>query len=251
MCDYNDAIEANHQAAESADLSSSGGAVLKYHRRPDRRDARRRRLLRAGGRPRPGSRAAQRGRQSYLVQPFPLSPIRLPNHQITGLAADAPTPSATVLKRVRRDLAETTTSLIPDDHQRIGVDVATRTSSSTTRPPRRSRPPPTGPHRLGVAVPPWAGATMTRAVCPGARSLVSGAMCSWPPMRATRAPSSGHTDLGDLTRQPPPELTGQERDLGPDDPSTYPTPVLPARRWNSAGVRQRMGRARSGRSWST
>ena len=64
---------------------------------------------------------------SYAVQPFPTpSPVEAPGPQITGLAADAPTPSAPVLSGYAGTLAGD--SLIPGATTGVSViDVATGT----------------------------------------------------------------------------------------------------------------------------
>ena len=64
---------------------------------------------------------------SYAVWPFPTpSPVEAPGPHVTGLAADAPTPSATVLSGYAGTLADD--SLIPGATTGVSIiDVATGT----------------------------------------------------------------------------------------------------------------------------
>ena len=150
---------------------------------------------------------------SYAVQPFPTpSPVEAPGPQITGLAADAPTPSATVLSGYAGTLAGD--SLIPGATTGVSViDVATGTElvdqqASTPLTPASSNKVLTAWASLSAL---GGGHRMeTRAVLSGGTvTLVGGGDVLLAADAGDPSAVVGHAGLGDLARAAAAELTGQ------------------------------------------
>ena len=150
---------------------------------------------------------------SYAVQPFPTpSPVEAPGPQITGLAADAPTPSATVLSGYAGTLAGD--SLIPGATTGVSViDVATGTELVD-----HQASAPLTPASSNKVLTAWASLSAlggghrmeTRAVLSGGTvTLVGGGDVLLAADAGDPSAVVGHTGLGDLARAAAAELTGQ------------------------------------------
>ena len=150
---------------------------------------------------------------SYAVQPFPTpSPVEAPGPQITGLAADAPTPSATVLSGYAGTLAAD--SLIPGATTGVSViDVATGTELVD-----HQASAPLTPASSNKVLTAWASLSAlggghrmeTRAVLSGGTvTLVGGGDVLLAADAGDPSAVVGHAGLGDLARAAAAELTGQ------------------------------------------
>ena len=150
---------------------------------------------------------------SYAVQPFPTpSPVEAPGPQITGLAADAPTPSATVLSGYAGTLAGD--SLIPGATTGVSViDVATGTELVD-----HQASAPLTPASSNKVLTAWASLSAlggghrmeTRAVLSGGTvTLVGGGDVLLAADAGDPSAVVGHAGLGDLARAAAAELTGQ------------------------------------------
>ena len=150
---------------------------------------------------------------SYAVQPFPTpSPVEAPGPQITGLAADAPTPSATVLSGYAGTLAGD--SLIPGATTGVSViDVATGTELVD-----HQASVPLTPASSNKVLTAWASLSAlggghrmeTRAVLSGGTvTLVGGGDVLLAADAGDPSAVVGHAGLGDLARAAAAELTGQ------------------------------------------
>ena len=150
---------------------------------------------------------------SYAVQPFPTpSPVEAPGPQITGLAADAPTPSATVLSGYAGTLAGD--SLIPGATTGVSViDVATGTELVD-----HQASAPLTPASSNKVLTAWASLSAlggghrmeTRAVLSGGTvTLVGGGDVLLAADTGDPSAVVGHAGLGDLARAAAAELTGQ------------------------------------------
>ena len=150
---------------------------------------------------------------SYAVQPFPTpSPVEAPGPQITGLAADAPTPSATVLSGYAGTLAGD--SLIPGATTGVSViDVATGTELVD-----HQASAPLTPASSNKVLTAWASLSAlggshrmeTSAVLSGGTvTLVGGGDVLLAADAGDPSAVVGHAGLGDLARAAAAELTGQ------------------------------------------
>ena len=150
---------------------------------------------------------------SYAVQPFPTpSPVEAPGPQITGLAADAPTPSAPVLSGYAGTLAGD--SLIPGATTGVSViDVATGTELVD-----HQASAPLTPASSNKVLTAWASLSAlggghrmeTRAVLSGGTvTLVGGGDVLLAADAGDPSAVVGHAGLGDLARAAAAELTGQ------------------------------------------
>lgn len=150
---------------------------------------------------------------SYAVQPFPTpSPVEAPGPQITGLAADAPTPSAPVLSGYAGTLAGD--SLIPGATTGVSViDVATGTELVD-----HQASAPLTPASSNKVLTAWASLSAlggghrmeTRAVLSGSTvTLVGGGDVLLAADAGDPSAVVGHAGLGDLARAAAAELTGQ------------------------------------------
>ena len=150
---------------------------------------------------------------SYAVQPFPTPrPVEAPGPQITGLAADAPTPSATVLSGYAGTLAGD--SLIPGATTGVSViDVATGTELVD-----HQASAPLTPASSNKVLTAWASLSAlggghrmeTRAVLSGGTvTLVGGGDVLLAADAGDPSAVVGHAGLGDLARAAAAELTGQ------------------------------------------
>ena len=150
---------------------------------------------------------------SYAVQPFPIpSPVEAPGPQITGLAADAPTPSAPVLSGYAGTLAGD--SLIPGATTGVSViDVATGTELVD-----HQASAPLTPASSNKVLTAWASLSAlggghrmeTRAVLSGGTvTLVGGGDVLLAADAGDPSAVVGHAGLGDLARAAAAELTGQ------------------------------------------
>lgn len=150
---------------------------------------------------------------SYAVQPFPTpSPVEAPGPQITGLAADAPTPSAPVLSGYAGTLAGD--SLIPGATTGVSViDVATGTELVD-----HQASVPLTPASSNKVLTAWASLSAlggghrmeTRAVLSGGTvTLVGGGDVLLAADAGDPSAVVGHAGLGDLARAAAAELTGQ------------------------------------------
>ena len=150
---------------------------------------------------------------SYAVQPFPTpSPVEAPGPQITGLAADAPTPSATVLSGYAGTLAAD--SLIPGATTGVSIiDVATGTELVD-----HQASAPLTPASSNKVLTAWASLSAlggghrmeTRAVLSGSTvTLVGGGDVLLAADAGDPSAVVGHAGLGDLARAAAAELTGQ------------------------------------------
>ena len=150
---------------------------------------------------------------SYAVRPFPTpSPVEAPGPQITGLAADAPTPSATVLSGYAGTLAGD--SLIPGATTGVSViDVATGTELVD-----HQASAPLTPASSNKVLTAWASLSAlggghrmeTRAVLSGGTvTLVGGGDVLLAADAGDPSAVVGHAGLGDLARAAAAELTGQ------------------------------------------
>ena len=150
---------------------------------------------------------------SYAVQPFPTpSPVEAPGPQITGLAADAPTPSATVLSGYAGTLAGD--SLIPGATTGVSIiDVATGTELVD-----HQASAPLTPASSNKVLTAWASLSAlggghrmeTRAVLSGSTvTLVGGGDVLLAADAGDPSAVVGHAGLGDLARAAAAELTGQ------------------------------------------
>ena len=150
---------------------------------------------------------------SYAVQPFPTpSPVEAPGPQITGLAADAPTPSATVLSGYAGTLAAD--SLIPGATTGVSIiDVATGTELVD-----HQASAPLTPASSNKVLTAWASLSAlggghrmeTRAVLSGGTvTLVGGGDVLLAADAGDPSAVVGHAGLGDLARAAAAELTGQ------------------------------------------
>ena len=150
---------------------------------------------------------------SYAVQPFPTpSPVEAPGPQITGLAADAPTPSATVLSGYAGTLADD--SLIPGATTGVSIiDVATGTELVD-----HQASAPLTPASSNKVLTAWASLSAlggshrmeTSAVLSGSTvTLVGGGDVLLAADAGDPSAVVGHAGLGDLARAAAAELTGQ------------------------------------------
>ena len=150
---------------------------------------------------------------SYAVQPFPTpSPVEAPGPQVAGLAADAPTPSATVLSGYAGTLAGD--SLIPGATTGVSViDVATGTELVD-----HQASAPLTPASSNKVLTAWASLSAlggghrmeTRAVLSGGTvTLVGGGDVLLAADAGDPSAVVGHAGLGDLARAAAAELTGQ------------------------------------------
>ncbi len=150
---------------------------------------------------------------SYAVQPFPTpSPVEAPGPQITGLAADAPTPSAPVLSGYAGTLAGD--SLIPGATTGVSIiDVATGTELVD-----HQASAPLTPASSNKVLTAWASLSAlggghrmeTRAVLSGGTvTLVGGGDVLLAADAGDPSAVVGHAGLGDLARAAAAELTGQ------------------------------------------
>ena len=150
---------------------------------------------------------------SYAVRPFPTpSPVEAPGPQITGLAADAPTPSAPVLSGYAGTLAGD--SLIPGATTGVSViDVATGTELVD-----HQASAPLTPASSNKVLTAWASLSAlggghrmeTRAVLSGGTvTLVGGGDVLLAADAGDPSAVVGHAGLGDLARAAAAELTGQ------------------------------------------
>ena len=150
---------------------------------------------------------------SYAVQPFPTpSPVEAPGPQITGLAADAPTPSAPVLSGYAGTLAGD--SLIPGAATGVSIiDVATGTELVD-----HQASAPLTPASSNKVLTAWASLSAlggghrmeTRAVLSGGTvTLVGGGDVLLAADAGDPSAVVGHAGLGDLARAAAAELTGQ------------------------------------------
>ena len=150
---------------------------------------------------------------SYAVQPFPTpSPVEAPGPQITGLAADAPTPSAAVLSGYAGTLAGD--SLIPGATTGVSViDVATGTELVD-----HQASAPLTPASSNKVLTAWASLSAlggghrmeTRAVLSGGTvTLVGGGDVLLAADAGDPSAVVGHAGLGDLARAAAAELTAQ------------------------------------------
>ena len=150
---------------------------------------------------------------SYAVQPFPTpSPVEAPGPQITGLAADAPTPSATVLSGYAGTLAGD--SLIPGATTGVSIiDVATGTELVD-----HQASAPLTPASSNKVLTAWASLSAlggnhrmeTSAVLSGGTvTLVGGGDVLLAADAGDPSAVVGHAGLGDLARAAAAELTGQ------------------------------------------
>ena len=150
---------------------------------------------------------------SYAVQPFPTpSPVEAPGPQITGLAADAPTPSAPVLSGYAGTLAGD--SLIPGATTGVSViDVATGTELVD-----HQASAPLTPASSNKVLTAWASLSAlggshrveTSAVLSGGTvTLVGGGDVLLAADAGDPSAVVGHAGLGDLARAAAAELTGQ------------------------------------------
>ena len=150
---------------------------------------------------------------SYAVRPFPTpSPVEAPGPQITGLAADAPTPSATVLSGYAGTLADD--SLIPGATTGVSIiDVATGTELVD-----HQASAPLTPASSNKVLTAWASLSAlggghrmeTRAVLSGGTvTLVGGGDVLLAADAGDPSAVVGHAGLGDLARAAAAELTGQ------------------------------------------
>lgn len=150
---------------------------------------------------------------SYAVQPFPIpSPVEAPGPQITGLAADAPTPSAPVLSGYAGTLAGD--SLIPGATTGVSIiDVATGTELVD-----HQASAPLTPASSNKVLTAWASLSAlggghrmeTRAVLSGGTvTLVGGGDVLLAADAGDPSAVVGHAGLGDLARAAAAELTGQ------------------------------------------
>ena len=150
---------------------------------------------------------------SYAVQPFPTpSPVEAPGPHVTGLAADAPTPSAPVLSGYAGTLAGD--SLIPGATTGVSViDVATGTELVD-----HQASAPLTPASSNKVLTAWASLSAlggghrmeTRAVLSGGTvTLVGGGDVLLAADAGDPSAVVGHAGLGDLARAAAAELTGQ------------------------------------------
>ena len=150
---------------------------------------------------------------SYAVQPFPTpSPVEAPGPQITGLAADAPTPSAPVLSGYAGTLAGD--SLIPGATTGVSViDVATGTELVD-----HQASAPLTPASSNKVLTAWASLSAlggnhrmeTNAVLSGGTvTLVGGGDVLLAADAGDPSAVVGHAGLGDLARAAAAELTAQ------------------------------------------
>ena len=149
----------------------------------------------------------------YTVQPFPTpSPVEAPGPQVTGLAADAPTPSTTVLSGYAGTLAGD--SLIPGATTGVSIiDVATGTELVD-----HQASAPLTPASSNKVLTAWASLSAlggghrmeTRAVLSGGTvTLVGGGDVLLAADAGDPSAVVGHAGLGDLARAAAAELTGQ------------------------------------------